>query len=289
MESPHNIEEYYEGHIRDTLWLIAMALDKVMKECLGNPRDTSVVIDTIEKNAWRSRLALSKALGSTPVEIRFDERAHRMLPMALGNLVNGTWQVAGVYDPTAKKFIERPEIQWPKTGKSAPRSWFSCKPGERLVSDAAAGQLQQCERCNKGTFSAGGQSTVCVECAPGERNRTIKQVPSLLELGRRDDCAKIDSQATFSLNHGSSAASAATLWGISFKIGKAKRPAKLVRRAHSDTSELSAQLTAARVSARKVRFRSKQPLHGGVHSLIDSGTPPAMLQASITRGNRPGR
>ena len=157
LESPRSDDEYFEGHIRDSVWLIAMALDKIAKECLGDPGDTRVVTSTIEKNVWSSNLTLSKALGSTPLDIRFDENAHRMLPMALGNLVNGSWKVAGVYNPATKKFSERSEIiQWPKTNKSAPRSWLSCNPGERLIGRAR--ELQQCEPCEEGTFSVGGQS-----------------------------------------------------------------------------------------------------------------------------------
>ena len=168
LESPRSDDEYFEGHIRDSVWLIAMALDKVTKECLGDPGDTRVVTTLIEKNVWSSNLTLSKALGSTPLDIKFDDNAHRLLPMALGNLVNGLWRVAGVYNPTSKRFTERSElIRWPKTGKLAPRSWGTCKPGERLLSPA--GELQHCKPCLEGTFSVGGQSTVCVKCAPGER------------------------------------------------------------------------------------------------------------------------
>ena len=47
------------GHITDSLWLVAMALDKVMKECLGDPQDPSVIINTIETNTWSSSLTLS--------------------------------------------------------------------------------------------------------------------------------------------------------------------------------------------------------------------------------------
>ena len=168
LESPRSDDEYFEGHIRDAVWLIAMALDKIAKECLGDPGDTRVVTSTIEKNVWSSSLTLSKALGSTPLDIKFDKNAHRVLPMALGNLVNGSWKVAGVYDPTSKHFTERSNvIRWPKTGKSAPRSWNTCKTGERLLS--TAGELQHCESCPEGTLSVGGRSTVCVECTPGER------------------------------------------------------------------------------------------------------------------------
>jgi hypothetical protein len=66
-----------------------------------------------------------------------------------------------------------------------------------------------------------------------------------------------DLQATFSLNNSSSAASAATLWGISFKIGKAKRPAKRVQMAHRDTWACSAHRTGVHASASKVRFRTQ--------------------------------
>jgi hypothetical protein len=148
--------------------IVAWALDRVIKECLGDPLSPRVIAQTIERNVWNSTLKLSAALNSTPVQVVFDERAHRVLPMALGNLVHGSWQVAGVYDPTQKKFTEHSEtIQWPKTGKSAPRSWLSCQPGERLISPA--GELQRCEPCREGTFSVGALPTACVECTPGAR------------------------------------------------------------------------------------------------------------------------
>ena len=96
-------------------------------------------------------------------------------------------------------------------------------------------------------------------------------------------------QATPSPTRGNLAVLTAIFWGTFIKSHPPVHFARHALPAHSDTSELSAQLTVARVSARKVRFRIKQPVHGGVHSLIDSGTPSSMLQASITRGNRPGR
>jgi hypothetical protein len=147
--------------------VVAWALDKVIKECLGDPSSPRVITQTLEKNVWNSTLKLSAALNSTPLQVVFDHMAHRVLPMALGNLVNGKWKVAGVYNPATKKFTEHSEIiQWPKTNKSVPRSWLSCNPGERLM--GPAGELQQCEPCDEGAFSVGGQSTFCAQCAPGE-------------------------------------------------------------------------------------------------------------------------
>ncbi len=152
--------------------IVAWALDKVIKECLGDPSSPRVITQTLEKNVWNSTLTLSAALNSMPLQVVFDDRGHRVLPMALGNLVNGKWKVAGVYNPATKKFSERSEIiQWPKTNKSAPRSWLSCNPGERLIGRVR--DLQQCEPCEEGTFSVGGQSTICAECAPGEMRGPI--------------------------------------------------------------------------------------------------------------------
>jgi hypothetical protein len=101
---PWSYDDYIAGPIRDSLRVVAWALDKVVKECLGDPQDSRVIFNTIEKTVWNSSLKLSSALGSTPVKVTFDERGHRVLPMALGVLVNGTWQVAGVYDPALKLF-----------------------------------------------------------------------------------------------------------------------------------------------------------------------------------------
>ena len=143
-----------------------MALDKIMQECLGDPQDNNVIINTIEKNAWNSTLTLSKALGSKPIQIRFDDRAHRMLPMALGNLKNGTWTVGAVYDPDTKKFTELPgALLWLKTSASTPRTWVTCPPGQILVN--AVGKLQKCVACSPGTYSIGGVSSACSVCAPG--------------------------------------------------------------------------------------------------------------------------
>ena len=108
--------------------------------------------------------------------------------MALGNLVNGVWRVAGVFNPTTKQFIERAEIiQWPKTGKSAPRSWLSCKPGERLTSRAR--EVQRCEPCQKGTFSVGGTLTFCLECTPGEHRICARAAASMQQT---QDAANVD-------------------------------------------------------------------------------------------------
>jgi hypothetical protein len=173
LEQPWSRDNYVAGHIKDSVNVVACALDKVIKECLGDPSSPRVITQTLEKNVWNSTLTLSAALNSMPLQVVFDNRAHRVLPMALGNLVNGKWKVAVVYNPATKTFTERPEIiQWPKTNKSAPRSWFSCNPGERLVS--ASGELQRCERCDKGSFSKEGQSTVCAECEPGEKRGPIR-------------------------------------------------------------------------------------------------------------------
>ena len=66
----------------------------------------------------------------------------------------------------------------------------------------------------------------------------------------------LGAQASSSPNLGSSAASAAIRLGISTRSWRSRHRARPVQRIHSDTSEPSAQLTAARVSARKVRFRT---------------------------------
>jgi hypothetical protein len=229
-----------------------MAVDKITKECLGNPQDTSVVTSTIEKNEWPSNLTLSKALGSTPLKIKFDARAHRMLPMALGNLVNGSWEVAGMYDPTTKQFTERSEIiRWPKTGKSTPRSWLSCKPGERLLS--SAGELQHCAPCRKGTFSVGGSSSVCMECTPGERAiRFVRRIaPQWRRSGKRK--SRTCMQGTSSPNKGSSVASTATASAMCTKSILGKRHAKFARRTRGDISTCLMVRTEARANARKVR------------------------------------
>ena len=172
LDQPWSLDNYIKRSIIDSVNIVASALDKVIKECLGDPLSPRVITQTLEKNVWNSTLRLSAALNSTPVQVVFDDRAHRVLPMALGNLVNGTWKVAGVYDPNAKQFTERSEIIiWPKTGKLAPRAWMSCTPGERLISPA--GERQHCEACDQGTFSVGGRSTVCEQCAPGERAASV--------------------------------------------------------------------------------------------------------------------
>jgi hypothetical protein len=161
------VDEYTDGPIADSVRTVALALDKVINDCLGDPLSPPVIASALVRNVWNSTLKLSAALSARPVQVVFDERGHRVLPMALGNLVNGTWKVAGVYDPDINQFTEHPEIiQWPKTSKMTPRSWVSCALGERLAH--AAGDLQRCEKCTEGSFSADGQSTVCAECAPGE-------------------------------------------------------------------------------------------------------------------------
>ena len=166
-----NMDGYLKGHIQDALWTIASALDKITKECLGDAQDRSVVIRTIEQNTWNSTLKLSPAVDANvsakPLRVEFDHRAHRVLPMALGNLVRGKWQVAGVYDPSTNRFIENTLIiRWPATNKSAPRDWFTCKSGEKTFT-RQPGQLAECVACPKGTFSRGGEATVCLECSAG--------------------------------------------------------------------------------------------------------------------------
>ena len=252
LDRPWSLDEYIEGPITDSVNIVAWALDKVIRECLGDPLSPRVLTQTLEKNVWNSTLTLSAALDSAPLHVVFDERAHRALPMALGNLVNGAWKVAGVYDPAVMKFTERSEvIQWPKTKKLAPRSWLSCKQGERLT--ALAGQLQQCEPCGEGTFSAGGQSTVCVGCMPGASER-----PSGEHCGCRAAIPQISEygQATSSPNARSSAASTARFSATSIKICTPKRRVRPAPTTRGDTATFPAQLIAARANARKVRLRT---------------------------------
>jgi hypothetical protein len=176
--------------------------------------------------------------------------------MALGNLVNGTWQVAGVYDPTAKHFTERSEIlRWPKTGKSAPRSWNTCNPGERLLS--TAGELQQCESCPKGTKSNGTRSTVCDECAPGER---ADFVCADIVCAEQPRCGSTWMQVTFSPNNGSSVASTATASAMCTKSILGKRVAKYAPRTRGAISTCLLVRTEARANARKVRRPQRRVL-----------------------------
>jgi hypothetical protein len=68
---------------------------------------------------WNSTLLLDT--------VAFDDRAHRLVPMALGNLVRGKWQVAGWYDAAAHQFATKTAVgvvtlvepAWPKTNRSA--------------------------------------------------------------------------------------------------------------------------------------------------------------------------
>jgi hypothetical protein len=169
------MDEYAKGPIHDALWAVASALDMTIRQCLGDPLDQSLVISTIEKNVWNSTLRLSGALGAQPIKLQFDDRAHRVLPMALGNLVRRKWHVAGVYDPSAKQFIERSAIiQWPKTGSVAPHDWLSCDAGKMI--SAASAILPECAECPEGTFSLGGQATVCSHCSPGTSFRQCRLV-----------------------------------------------------------------------------------------------------------------
>jgi hypothetical protein len=161
---PWNLDNYIKGAIIDSVNIVAWALDKVIKECLGDPLSPRLITQTIERNVWNSTLKLSAALNSTPVQVVFDDRAHRVLPMALGNLVNGTWMVAGVYYATSKQFLEKTNvITWPRTGRRAPRAWVECAAGQKIVAEP---DRLFCENCAAGMASAGGQST-CSSCAPG--------------------------------------------------------------------------------------------------------------------------
>ena len=155
-----------KGHIQDAVNIVGWALDKVIKECLGDPLSPRLITQTLENNVWNSTLKLSAALNSTPVQVIFDDRAHRVLPMALGNLINGTWKVAGVYNAATKHFVERTEvITWPRTGSLAPRGWIHCAAGQKIT--PVPGLLSQCQDCPAGTSSFGGQATTCIACAPG--------------------------------------------------------------------------------------------------------------------------
>jgi hypothetical protein len=127
------MDDYVAGAIRDSVRLVALALDKVITECLGDPEDPNVLVRTIEGNVWSSSLRLSSALNSTPVQVVFDDRGHRVLPMALGVLTNGTWKVGGVYDPTKEAFTE-----------SSPQVLFALRRKcNDVTSDGAALHLAQ--------------------------------------------------------------------------------------------------------------------------------------------------
>jgi hypothetical protein len=182
LDQPWNLDTYLKGHVEDAVNVVGWALDKVIKECLGDPLSPRVLTQTIEQNVWNSTLKLSAALNSTPVQVVFDEKAHRVLPIALGNLVNGTWKVAGVYDPTAMnptgppgRFVERTHvITWPRTGKLVPKHWEECDQGQARFN--ILGKLPQCLDCPAGTSSLGNQATSCDVCAPGA-NLNPKSAP----------------------------------------------------------------------------------------------------------------
>ena len=201
-------DQYKARHIRDALWTVASALDKVIKECLGNPEVPSHVIRTIESHNWTSALRLGPAFGNqSPLQVEFDDRAHRLLPMALGNLIGQAdktrkWQIAGWYDASTKTFVAKTEVdfepEWPNTKHETPRDWFRCEPGKGLLhahictcefahasysmhtalcyhshtgqivaTSRGQGGLPQCVGCPNGTYSLGEEATACTLCSPG--------------------------------------------------------------------------------------------------------------------------
>jgi hypothetical protein len=246
LDQPWSYDNYLEGHIVDSVNIVAWALDKVIKECLGDPLSPRVITQTLEKNVWNSTLKLSAALNSTALQVRFDDRAHRALPMALGNLVNGKWKVAGVYNAAAKQFIEEtPVITWPRTGKLAPRQWIECAAGQKVTT--AQGRLAVCEDCAAGTMSAGGRATSCSNCEPGANPTELDSRWLRLHLGRLG-------QVSFSPRRANSAASAATSSATSTKSFHPRRIARLVLRGRRDSWESLTVQTEARANARKVRL-----------------------------------
>ena len=84
--------------------------------------------------------------------------------MAMGNLVEAKWRVAGIFDPRASSFTElREVILWPKTSKLTPQDWLACEDGNQMVQPRA--NLSFCELCAPGYSSIYGRP--CSACAAG--------------------------------------------------------------------------------------------------------------------------
>ena len=96
--------------------------------------------------------------------------------MALGNLVDSKWRVAGIFDPATSSFTERQNvIRWPKTSKLTPQDWLACKNGHEMVQ--VADKLPFCVLCNPGYFSMNGRP--CAACAAG-----LSRVPRTAQHSR---------------------------------------------------------------------------------------------------------
>lgn len=84
--------------------------------------------------------------------------------MALGNLFEAKWRVAGIFDPRTSSFTERPEvIRWPKTSKLTPQDWLICEDGNQIVQQKENRSF--CEPCKPGYFSKNGRP--CSACTAG--------------------------------------------------------------------------------------------------------------------------
>jgi hypothetical protein len=284
LDRPWDMDAYLTGHIQDSLWTVASALDMTIRECLGDPQDQSLVARTIEKNVWNSTLKLSFALGAQPLKVEFDDRLHRKVPMALGNLFQGRWKVAGVYDPSAKRFNERPEIvQWPKTGKATPRDWLSCDVGHEISTPAQG--LPQCTVCPEGTFSPGGAATACRQCLPGTKSHSQHRkcshvIQCLTAVLFSFDCRRT-LQVSSRPRRGKLAALAATASATTSRIQRPRQIALPAHRARKDILESLRLRTEARASARQVCG------HLSLLCTLSESQDPA--QDTTTRTGRPER
>ena len=140
------------GPIEDAVNTVAGALEKIVKECLGKPSNQALLGKTIQKFRWDSVLKVE----NKPIQVTFAPNGRRMVPMGLGNLVNGSWRVAGMFDPKTSELTLRPEIiRWPRTGGFTPRDWLVCQDGQEPVD--SEGKPSTCELCKPGFFSRATQ------------------------------------------------------------------------------------------------------------------------------------
>lgn len=159
LSAPWDLDEFMRGPIQDAVNSVAGALAKIVKECLGKPTDQVLLAKTIKSSVSQSVLKVDKK----PIKVEFASDGRRLVPMALGNLVNGSWQTSGLFDPKTSSFVHRETIWWPRTAGLAPNDWLVCNPGQQRV--AQPGFPSICEDCDAGFYSSGTRS--CSPCPPG--------------------------------------------------------------------------------------------------------------------------
>jgi hypothetical protein len=167
---PWDLPAYIGRQVTDAVHVVAQALDSIITRC-EDPSDARLLGGTIRSSSFKSQSGPPDRIPS----ISFDSQGRRIAALNLGNLVGGTWVVAGTFSPGSyaamlnggMAFSPNGNVmRWPRTTQT-PRDWFECAGGEQFA-EVSNRQLASCVKCKAGTFRTfRSLNSSCIACSAG--------------------------------------------------------------------------------------------------------------------------